>query len=83
MSITLTAALRLLLDDIESASVAVREADEEERRARSKVADARNRLNAAQGAFDKAVAEMKGKAPSGSDWRRGPSSSASIWSGLQ
>lgn len=44
------------------------EAESQESAARSKLTDAVNRLNAAQKALDKAMEELRGKAPWNTDW---------------
>jgi hypothetical protein len=59
-----------LVSDLADAAKAREEAERAESLARSVSTDALNRLNAAQRAFDAAVAEMKKKAPRDSNWQR-------------
>ncbi len=58
--------------DLEQAGKSYESARQRASMARNEEADARNKLNQAQKAFDAAVAEMKKQAPCDSDWKRTP-----------
>lgn len=57
-----------LANEVSDATIAYEHAKAEEQAASSRETAARNRLNHAQKAFDKAVEELKAKAPRSSDW---------------
>ena len=56
--------------DVAKATTALADAERETSFARSRETSARNDLNAAQRAFDAAVAEVRKAAPRDSDWAR-------------